>query len=189
MSTAPIHFRTAAEWRAWLARHHATARELTLLFYNRSSGRGGITYAEALDEALCHGWIDGLIRKVDATSHTRRFTPRRPGSIWSNVNVAHVERLQKAGRMRPAGEAAFAARTAHRTGVYSFEQRPEAWPRALAQQFRRNSVAWDFWQRQPPGYRRRAIWWVVSARQDATRIRRLAALIATCAAGRRLDQP
>lgn len=188
MNAMPVHFRTAAAWRAWLAKHHASARELTLLFYNKCSGRGGITYAEALDEALCHGWIDGLVRKVDAASHTRRFTPRRSGSIWSNVNVAHVERLRKAGRMEPAGDAAFAARTAHRTGVYSFEQRPKAWPRPLEKQFRQNAAAWDFWQCQPPGYRGRAIWWVVSARQEVTRTRRLEALIASSAAGRRHDQ-
>jgi uncharacterized protein YdeI (YjbR/CyaY-like superfamily) len=185
MNTAPVHFRTAAAWRTWLTRHHATARETTLLFHNKASGRGGITYAEALDEALCHGWIDGIVRKVDATSHTRRFTPRRPGSVWSRINVGHVKRLRQAGRMHPAGEKAFAARLDARTGVYSFEQRPEAWPPDLERAFRRHPDAWESWQRQPPGYRRMAIWWVISAKRPDTRDRRLGQLIAASAAGRR----
>lgn len=183
----PTFFATAAEFRAWLEKHHATAAELVLGFYNKSSGRGGITYAEALDEALCFGWIDGLLRKLDADSHSRRFTPRKPDSIWSRVNVAHVERLKKAGRLHSAGLAAYARRTDAKTAVYSFENRPQTFPPALEKAFRAARAAWTFWSQQPPGYRRTLIWWIVSAKKDDTRQRRLAALIAECAAARRID--
>jgi uncharacterized protein YdeI (YjbR/CyaY-like superfamily) len=181
------HFTSAIELRRWLRQNHARVAELWIGFYNKASGRGGITYPEALDEALCYGWIDGLRKRVDGQRYTIRFTPRRPGSIWSIVNLGHVERLKKLGRMRAAGLAAFAARTAARSGVYSFEQRPQEFPAAFEKTFRANPLAWDFWQTQPPGYRRTATWWVISAKQDTTRQRRLAALIALSAAGQRLD--
>lgn len=179
-------FASAAEFRRWLEANHATATELILGFHNKDSGRGGITYAEALDEALCFGWIDGLVRRLDASSHSRRFTPRKPGSIWSKINLRHVERLIAAGRMQPAGLAAHARRSAAKTGVYSFENRPEDLPPALKKTFRADARAWKFWSAQPPGYRRTATWWVISAKQETTRQRRLAQLIADSAAGRRL---
>lgn len=186
MNSAPKHFRTAAAFRTWLERHHGTATELTLLFYNKPSGRGGITYQEALDEALCFGWIDGIVHTMDAISHTRRFTPRRTGSIWSRINVAHVARLSRAGRMAAAGMAAFAARRVEKTGIYSFEQRPQDLPPELAAIFQRHAAAWTFWSAQPPGYRRTLTWWVVSAKQPATRRRRLDRLIQASAEGRRV---
>jgi uncharacterized protein YdeI (YjbR/CyaY-like superfamily) len=182
-----IHFASAVDLRRWLRQNHAGVAELWVGFYKKESGCGGITYPEALDEALCHGWIDGIRKRVDGQSYTIRFTPRRPGSIWSNVNLRHVERLKKLGRMRASGLAAFAARTSARSGIYSFEQRPQEFPPALKGIFRASLPAWDFWQAQPPGYRRTAIWWVISAKQDTTRQRRLAALIALSAAGKRLD--
>ena len=181
------HFASATELRRWLRQNHTRAAELWVGFYNKQAGRGGVTYPAALDEALCHGWIDGLRKRVDDQSYTIRFTPRRPRSIWSNVNLRHVERLKKLGRMRAAVLAAFAARTAARSGIYSFEQRPRELPAALKRTFRANRGAWNFWQAQPPGYRRTVVWWVISARQDTTRQRRLAALIALSAAGKRLD--
>ncbi|HWA87572.1 MAG TPA: YdeI/OmpD-associated family protein [Opitutus sp.] len=180
-------FASAADFRAWLERHHATTPALVVAFFLTSSGRGGLTYAGALDEALCFGWIDGVRRRIDADRFTIRFTPRKRGSIWSLVNVRHVERLTKAGRMHAAGLAAFAARDPRKTGIYSFENRPQDFPPALKRFFRAaHRGAWDFFQTQPPGYRRTAIWWVISAKQDATRSRRLAQLIADSAAGRRL---
>ena len=181
-----VHFNSASDFRRWLGRHHAAATELIVGFFKKTSGRGGLTYPEALDEALCFGWIDGIRRKPDADTYTVRFTPRRPGSIWSNVNVRHVARLRAAGKMQAAGLAAFAARDARKTGVYSFENRPQEFPAALERLFRANRPAWEFWRRQPPGYRRLAIWWVVSAKQDETRQRRLARVLADSAAGRRL---
>lgn len=182
----PTPFASGSEFRAWLETHHASATELTVAFFLKTSGRGGITYPDALDEALCFGWIDGVRRRLDAERYTIRFTPRKSGSIWSLVNLRHVERLTKAGKMAPAGLAALAARSATKTGVYSFENRPQDFPSALEKIFRAKKAAWTFWQAQPPGYRRTAIWWVVSAKQETTRERRLTQLIADSAAGRRL---
>ncbi len=181
------HFTSAIELRRWLRQNHTRAAELWVGFYNKQSGRGSVTYPEALDEALCYGWIDGIRKRVDDQSYTIRFTPRRPNSIWSNVNLRHIERLKKFGRMRAAGLAAFAARTAARSGLYSFEQRPLEFPAALEKPFRARRRAWNFWQAQPPGYRRTVIWWVISAKQDTTRQCRLTALIALSVARQRLD--
>lgn len=180
------YFASAAEFRQWLKQHHAQTKELIVGFYKKSCGRGGLTYQQALDEALCFGWIDGVRRSDGPDGYTGRFSPRRPRSTWSLVNVRHAERLIAAGRMHAAGLAAFAARSAARTGLYSFENRPRDLPAALARPFRARKSAWTFWRQQPPGYRRSATWWVVSARQPATRARRLAQLIADSAAGRRL---
>jgi uncharacterized protein YdeI (YjbR/CyaY-like superfamily) len=179
-------FKSAADFRAWLEANHATATERWLGFYKQDSGKGGITYAEALDEALCFGWIDGLKKRVDELSFTQRFTPRKLKSIWSLINIGHVERLTKAGRMKPAGLKAFTARTAARSGVYSFESRPRELSPELKRQFKSDQAAWDFFQQQPPGYRRVARFWVMSAKQEATRQRRLAQLLSDSKQGRRL---
>lgn len=181
-----VHFASAAELRRWLEHNHATAGELILGLHRKDSGKGGPTYAEVVDELLCFGWIDGVKRRVDATSYCHRVTPRRPGGIWSRANVGRVERLRRDGRMHPAGLAAFAARRADRTGVYSFERSPAELPAALARVFRRDRPAWAFWQRQPAGYRRTLTHWVTAAKQEATRLRRLERLVAASAAGRRL---
>lgn len=183
----PIQFSTAAEFRRWLERNHATSTELLLALNRKTSGRGGLTYAAALDEALCFGWIDGVRKGLDAARYTIRFTPRKPRSIWSRVNIAHVERLKAVGQMRPAGLAAFAARSKERSGLYSFENRPSEFPPRLAKIFRSNRPAWDFFRQQPPGYRKTITWWVTSAKQEATQQRRLARLVDESAAGRRVD--
>ncbi len=183
---APTFFATPGEFRRWLEQHHATARELWVGYYKKSSGRGGMIYQEALDEALCFGWIDGLVRSLDAERYMQRFTPRQPASIWSNVNVRHIARLTAAGRMHAAGLAAYAARDPKKTGIYSFEQRPSRFPSAMLKAFRANASAWKFWTAQPPGYQRQMTWWVLSAKQAATRERRLARLIAASAAQRRI---
>ncbi len=182
----PRFFSTAAAFRTWLEQNHATASELWVGYYKKASGRVALTYREAVDEALCFGWIDGLAKSIDADRYMQRFTPRRPGSNWSLVNLRNVARLKSAGRMHPAGLAAFAARIENKTGVYSFENRPEKLPPSLERSFRAHPAAWTFFSAQPPGYRRTAIWWIVSAKQEATRQRRLAQLIATSAARRRL---
>ncbi len=183
-------FVSAAEFRKWLKSHHATHTELLLGFYSKRKGLGlgGITYAEALDEALCFGWIDGVRRNVDDVSYSIRFTPRKNGSIWSLINVKHVERLLAAKRMTVAGIKAFEARQAHKTGIYSFEQKKHALEPAQEKQFRANKNAWAFWETQPPGYKRISMHWVTSAKQEATRARRLAQLIADSEAGLRLAQ-
>ncbi len=180
------HFATAASFRRWLARHHATANELIVSFFTKNSRRSGLTYPEALNEALCFGWIDGIRRKSELECYTIRFTPRRPDSIWSNLNVRHAVRLTAAGKMNAAGHRAFEARRANKTGIYSFEKRPRKFPTALEKGFRANTPAWHFWQAQPPGYQRTAIWWVISAKLPETRQRRLRKLIALSSVGRRL---
>ena len=182
----PTHFASGAAFRRWLATHHATATELLLGFYKKGSGKGGLTYPEAVDELLCFGWIDGVLRRIDDASYSHRITPRRPGSIWSRVNVGHVRRLIKAGRMHSAGLAAFNARSGKNTGGYSFECRPQKFPAALERIFRAKPKAWASWRTQPPGYQRLAIHWVTSAKQEETRRRRLAQLMTLTATGRRL---
>jgi uncharacterized protein YdeI (YjbR/CyaY-like superfamily) len=182
-------FATPKEWRRWLEKHHATASELSVGFYKKGSGRPSITWPEAVDEALCFGWIDGVRRTIDDESYRIRFTPRRPRSIWSAVNVKRVAALTAEGRMAEAGLRAFKARTEARTAIYSFEQKSEpTLSPADAKRLRANAAAWRFFAAQPPSYRRPATWWVVSAKQAATRERRLATLISDSAAGRRIKQ-
>jgi uncharacterized protein YdeI (YjbR/CyaY-like superfamily) len=182
-----IFFESAAQFRDWLDANHASADELWVGFLKKASGRTGLTYAEAVDEALCYGWIDGLTRGRDAESYVQRFTPRRPGSNWSAVNVAKVAELTREGRMRPAGVRAFEQRSEAKTGVYSYENRPAELPDEYAATFREAQGAWEWFSGQPPSYRKAATWWVVSAKREETRQRRLAALIERSAAGRRID--
>jgi uncharacterized protein YdeI (YjbR/CyaY-like superfamily) len=183
----PRFFAKPADFRAWLEKHHAAHDELLVGFYKKGSGRPSITWPESVDEALCFGWIDGVRRGLGDEAYTIRFTPRRARSIWSAVNVAKVAELTKLGRMRPVGERAFAARTLERTGVYSFE-RLEAAKLTKAQEamLRANRKAAAFFDAQPPGYRKVATHWVVSAKKEETRERRLKRLIADSAAGRRI---
>jgi uncharacterized protein YdeI (YjbR/CyaY-like superfamily) len=185
-SFEPVFFATPAAFRQWLRKHHKTAAEVWVGYYKKASGHPSITYPESLDEALCFGWIDGIRKSIDGERYTNRFTPRRPGSNWSLVNVRKVEALIAAGRMQPAGRAAYEARDEKKTGVYSFENRPVSLPPALEARFRKQAAAWRFWDAQPPGYRRMMCWFVMSAKRDETRLRRLERLIAECAAGRRI---
>ena len=184
--SAATHFASAADFRRWLEQNHATAPELLLGFYKKASGKGGLTYPEAVDELLCFGWIDGVKRRVDDERYTHRITPRRPDSIWSLVNVRHVERLTKANRMHAAGKKMFAARRADKTGIYSFENRPQDLPAAYEKIFRAKPKAWAFFMAQPPGYRRLLVYKIVSAKQEPTRLRWLARVMAESAGGRRL---
>lgn len=180
----PRFFRSASELRKWLEKHHARDSEILLGLYKKKAAHLGLTYADALDEALCFGWIDGVRRSIDDERWTIRFTPRKPGSIWSKVNLAHVARLTEAGRMRPAGIAAFEARTAKRTGVYSFEQsKPSELDPERAAKLRANAAAHAFFTKQAPSYQRTAAFWVMSAKKDETRDRRLETLIACSARG------
>lgn len=179
----PTFFATPAAFRAWLERHHASRDELWVGFHKKGTGRASITWPESVDEALCFGWIDGLRKGVDESSYTIRFTPRRATSIWSAVNIRSVARLAAEGRMRPAGEAAFAARTEAKSRVYSFESKPVALAPEYERALRENRRASEFFDAQPPWYRRTTAFWVMSAKRDETRARRLAALIACCAKG------
>ncbi len=183
----PVCFSSPEEFRAWLEQHHATERELLVGFYKTATGLPSMRWAESVDEALCFGWIDGVRRTVDAERYTIRFTPRRPGSNWSEVNIRRAQELTREGRMRPAGLKAFEARRHDRSGVYSFEQRKAAELTAdEIAAFRANAAAWSFWERQPAGYRKTATWWVVSAKRNGTRARRLRTLIADSEAGLRI---
>jgi len=183
------YFKSAADFREWLQCNHATVSELRIGFYKKDSGKLGISYPEALDEALCFGWIDGVRKRVDDISYTIRFTPRQPRSNWSAVNIARVAELTRLGRMQPAGRKAFEQRMEEKSGVYSYEQRHTArLDEAYEQQFRANPAAWDFFQAQPAGYRRTAIWWVVSAKKEATRLKRLATLIEDSAQGKSIAE-
>jgi uncharacterized protein YdeI (YjbR/CyaY-like superfamily) len=183
----PRFFAGPDEWRAWLARHHASAAELWVGFHKRGTGRPSLTWPESVDHALCYGWIDGVRRSLGAESYVIRFTPRRPGSTWSRVNLRRVEQLEALGLMQPAGRAAHAARKEGKSGIYSYEQRAAA--RLTPDQeraFKRNRKAWAYFQAEAPWYRRTATHWVASAKREETRARRLATLIEDSAAGRRL---
>ena len=184
----PTFFPTPEDFRRWLEEHHASEKELWVGFHKKGSGRPSITWPESVDEALCFGWIDGVRKTLDAESYVIRFTPRKTGSNWSEVNLKRVQVLIETGRMRPAGQRAFEARDPSKSGVYSFEQRkaPELGPE-LEARFQANAGAWSFFLAQPPGYRRLATFWVVSAKQEATRARRLQQLIDDSAAGLRLE--
>jgi uncharacterized protein YdeI (YjbR/CyaY-like superfamily) len=186
MSAKPRFFTSPAQFRRWLEKNHATTEELVVGFHKKSSGKNSITYPEALDEALCFGWIDGVRRNFDETSYTIRFTPRRPRSIWSLVNVRHVERLQKEGRMHAAGVAAFAQRDPQRTGIYSFESRPRELAEEYEKELRKNKAAWEFFQAQPAGWKRTVSFWIMSAKKEETRLKRLQRLIESSAKGERV---
>jgi uncharacterized protein YdeI (YjbR/CyaY-like superfamily) len=173
-----LFFKTPADFRAWLEKHHATELELSVGFYKRDSGRPSITWPESVDAALCYGWIDGVRNSIDEVSYRIRFTPRRATSTWSAINVKRVAELTKLGLMCPAGVKAFDARKRDKTGIYAYEQRKNAkLPPAFEKQFRANKKAWDFFQSQPPWYRRTTTHRVISAKQEETRLRRLAELI------------
>jgi uncharacterized protein YdeI (YjbR/CyaY-like superfamily) len=188
-ATKPRFFATPAAFRAWLDANHATKSELLVGFYKIRSEKPSMTWPESVDEALCFGWIDGVRRSLGADAYTIRFTPRKPTSIWSAINVAKVKSLRAAGKMRPAGEAAFAKRTAARTGVYSFERSEAAvLPAAHAAQLEAEPKAAAWFAAQAPWYQRTAIHWVISAKREETRERRLAELIRDSRAGRRIKQ-
>ena len=183
----PIFFAAPADFRHWLDANHASTRELWVGFYRKASGRPSITWPESVDEALCVGWIDGLRKGIDAQSYRIRFTPRRPTSTWSAVNIGRVEELTRQGRMRPAGLQAFERRTQEKSGIYSYENRHVAeLTKADEKKFRACRAAWRFFQHQPAGYRKMTIWWVMSAKRAETRQRRLETLIADSAAQRRI---
>jgi len=185
MTADPTFFPTAADFRRWLEANHETAPKLLVRFWKKSSGRPSIDWPEARDEALCVGWIDGIRKSLGPDSYTIRFTPRRKGSIWSNVNVARYEALTAEGRMRPAGARAYEENQG-RQGVYAYENALKELTRAETAQFKRNKAAWADWEQRPAGYRRVVLHWISSAKKPETRARRLATLIEDSAAGRKI---
>jgi uncharacterized protein YdeI (YjbR/CyaY-like superfamily) len=180
----PRFFASPEAWRAWLEEHHATDMEVVVGFRRKVTRRPSMTWPEAVDQALCFGWIDGIRRRIDDESYSNRFTPRRRGSSWSAINVMRVGELRRLGLMRAAGLAAFEARQDARTGQYSYERASRDLDAPFEARLRGDPAAWRYWQAQAPSYRRVASHWVMSAKQAATRERRLAGLIEDSAAGR-----
>jgi uncharacterized protein YdeI (YjbR/CyaY-like superfamily) len=168
-----------------LDQHHDTAAQLWVGFHKKGTGKQGVRYAEAVDQALCYGWIDGIRKRVDAETYVQRFSPRTARSIWSSINARRVEELTELGLMHPSGRAVFDSRDRARTGLYSFENRPKTLEPALERRFRADKKAWAFFQAQPPGYRRLAIFVVMSAKRDETKERRLLQLMEASARKRR----
>jgi uncharacterized protein YdeI (YjbR/CyaY-like superfamily) len=182
----PRFFESRSDFRLWLEKNHQSTDVLWVGFFKKTAGRKSVTYPEALDEALCFGWIDGIRKSLGDQSYTIRFTPRKAMSNWSLVNVSHVQRLKKVGLMRPAGLAAFAKRDVKRTGVYSFETAQRELSAAYEKQFRANRKAWQFFEKQPPSFRKTAAFWVMSAKKEETQLRRLRQLILSSEEGVRL---
>ena len=184
----PTFFRTPLELRDWLERHHDTTPELFVGFYKKGSGKPSITWPESVDEALCFGWIDGIRRTIDDESYVIRFTPRRTRSIWSAINIKRMNELLRLGRVQPAGRRAFEARDLKRSAVYSYEQRQndQRLAPAYAAKLKANRKAWTFFRSQAPWYQRTVSRWVMSAKREETKLRRLATLIDDSAQQRRI---
>ena len=180
-------FKTAEAFRAWLSKHAGTARELVVGFHKLGTGRQSMTWPESVDEALCHGWIDGIRTRIDEVSYKIRFTPRKPGSTWSAINIEKARRLEAQGRMTEAGREAFSRRREEKSGIYSYEQRDSAeLSREDEAMFRESRKGWKFFASQPPGYRHLMIYHVVSAKRPETRRSRLQKLIDASEKGVRL---
>lgn len=184
----PLFFPAPPDLQRWFAENHTTSAELWVGFYKKGSGIPSVTWPESVDEALCVGWIDGLRKSLDDRRYVIRFSPRKPASIWSAINVRRAQALVREKRMRPAGVTAFAARRANNVGVYSYEKRPSNLPAPYRGLLRKNPKAWAFFEAQPGSYKRAAIWWVISAKREETRTKRLKRLIELSARGRRIPQ-
>jgi uncharacterized protein YdeI (YjbR/CyaY-like superfamily) len=182
----PVFFASQIEFRKWLEKNHDKASELLVGFWKVGAGKPSMTWSESVDQALCFGWIDGVRKSLGTEAYTIRFSPRRPKSIWSKINIEKIERLKKDGLIRPAGLAAFEKKEDHRSAIYAYENRPKEFAAEHEKQFRKNKKAWKFFIEQPPGYRRLMIFYVSSAKQEATRSTRLEKLISASEKGTRL---
>lgn len=181
-------FSSGANFRRWLEEHSARSTELWVGYFKAGSGKASVTWPESVDHALCYGWIDGIRKRIDEAQYMIRFTPRKPTSTWSAVNIKRAEFLIEQGLMRSPGLAAYRARREHRSGIYSYEQRPTQLPKPYDALLETNALAFEFFSAQPASYRRAAIWWVISAKKEETRHRRLEQLIADSSRGKRLRQ-
>jgi uncharacterized protein YdeI (YjbR/CyaY-like superfamily) len=189
MAAKPKFFPTLSDWRAWLEGNHSSEEELWVGLYKRDSGRPSITWPESVDGALCFGWIDGVRKSIDPVSYKIRFTPRKPRSSWSSINVKRANELSSLGLMHPAGRAAFDRRNADRSGIYAYEQRRAAkLPAEFEEKFRANKTAWKFFTSQPPWYQRTSIYRIISAKKEATKLKRLETLIKDSAAEKSIAQ-
>ena len=186
MPNKPRSFRTHADFRAWLEKNHASTKELMMRLYRVHAREKGIGYREALDEALCFGWIDGVRKSLDADSFLQRFTPRKAKSNWSSVNIRRVKELEAEGRMHAAGLAAFSKRDKDAKAPYSFEHGPQALDADIEKRFRANRKAWSFWESCPPYYKRVVSFYIMGAKREETRLRRLANVLRHSEKGERL---
>ncbi|HLA55586.1 MAG TPA: YdeI/OmpD-associated family protein [Flavobacterium sp.] len=183
----PQFFKTPEDFRKWFAKNHDKEKEVIVGFYKKGSGKPSMDWSESVDQALCYGWIDGVRKSIDADSYCIRFTPRKPTSIWSTINIKKIEELTKKGLMKPAGIAAFEKRTEARSGIYSFENEAKTLAPLYEKQFMSDKKAWAFFSAQPPGYKRLNIFRVMSAKQEKTQLSRLKKLIAASKAEKRID--
>jgi uncharacterized protein YdeI (YjbR/CyaY-like superfamily) len=179
-------FKSPKDFRKWLKKNHSSKQELWVGYHKKNSGQPSMTWPESVDEALCFGWIDGIRKSVDDFRYTIRFTPRRRGSIWSSINIKRAQELIDKGLLYPAGMAAFNARKENRSGIYSYEQRSATLDGQYETRLKQNKAACDFFYAQSPSYRKAIGWWIVSAKQKATRLRRLEKLIRESEKGKRL---
>jgi uncharacterized protein YdeI (YjbR/CyaY-like superfamily) len=183
----PVFFATQNDFRQWLDKHYKAETELLVGYYKVGSGKASMTWPESVDQALCYGWIDGVRRTIDGEAYCIRFTPRRQGSIWSAVNIAKVDKLTKAGLMKPEGLAAFEKRTAAKSGIYAFEQQETAeLPEELLRVFKADKPAYIFFEAQPPGYKKQMLHRIVTAKQEKTKLQRLEKLIEASGQNKRL---
>jgi uncharacterized protein YdeI (YjbR/CyaY-like superfamily) len=183
---APVFFSSSAEFRKWLEENHRTETELIVGYYKVATKKPSMSWSESVAEALCFGWIDGVRKSIDQESYCNRFTPRNPKSNWSAINIKKVEELIRLGKMTPAGLAAYEKRSEARTAIYSYENQPERLTPEMESRFRKNEVAWEFFGKLPISYRKPRIYWVMSAKQEATQFSRLDKLIEASAEGKRL---
>jgi len=182
------YFKSATDFQRWLEKNHATATELWVGFYKKDSGKPSITWPESVDQALCFGLIDGIRKGVDEISYQIRFTPWRRGSIWSAINIKRAKKLVRQKQIRPTGLKAFAERIENKPGIYSYEQRSTELRQPYAKLLKKNKAASNFFNKQPPSYRKMIGWWIISAKKEETRMARLAKLISESAKGKRLLQ-
>lgn len=182
----PLFFSHPLKFRKWLEKNHLKEKELLVGFYKIASGKDSITWSESVDEALCYGWIDGIRKSIDEKSYTIRFTPRKPNSNWSTVNIKKVEELTKKGLMKPPGLEAFKKRKKEKSGIYTYENKPLQLDKSFEKKLKTNKAAWSYFQSKAPSYRRTAIAWVMQAKQDSTRLRRLESLIRDSEAGKNI---
>jgi len=184
----PTFFRTPSHLREWLGKHHATTDELWVGYYKKDSGKPSITWPESVDEALCYGWIDSIRKSIDDVSYKIRFTPRKRGSVWSSVNIKRARALIKLGRMQSAGLRAFQARRENRSGIYSYDRRRAELEEPYNRTLKRNDAAWDFFQAQTASYRKAVSWWIISAKREETRLKRLEKLVEYSVRGQPLPE-
>jgi uncharacterized protein YdeI (YjbR/CyaY-like superfamily) len=186
MMMEPRYFDTRADFRNWLLENHTSCTELWVGYYKAGSGKKAMSYPESVDEAICFGWIDGVRHSVDPVSYCNRFTPRKANSNWSEVNIRKAEMLIRSGQMHPSGLEAFGRRKEEKSGVYSYENKPEALPDAYVEQFKTRPEAWAYFEASPPSYRRTIFYWILSPKQEITRRNRLEKLIAACSEKKRI---